>query len=210
MFIDEISMVGSGMFNFFDLRLQQIMGTKEPFGGLSIITVGDLFQLKPVFNQWISIFENSKNGYTALATNLWQQYFQMFELSEVMRQREDKDFAEILNRIREGKHTEADIAVLKKRILNLSPQHPDYPMNSTHLFSTNIAVDQHNHDFFHRSTNEKVKIKAIDIVLGDLSDELKERRSQTILLKPWACTQCVPYLKMQNMILRQTCQSLME
>ena len=47
-FIDEISMVGSVMFNFLDLRLQQIMGTKEPFGGLSIITVGDLFQLKPV------------------------------------------------------------------------------------------------------------------------------------------------------------------
>ena len=30
-FIDEVSMVGSGMFNFLDLRLQQIMGTKEPF-----------------------------------------------------------------------------------------------------------------------------------------------------------------------------------
>ena len=177
-FIDEISMVGSGMFNFLDLRLQQIMGTKEPFGGLSIITVGDLFQLKPVFDQWI--FENSKDGYTALATNLWQQYFQMFELSEVMRQREDKDFAEILNRIREGKHTEADIAVLKKRILNLSPQHPDYPINSTHLFSTNMAVDQHNHDIFHKSANEKVKIKAIDIVLGDLSDELKERLKKQI------------------------------
>ena len=49
-FIDEVSMVGSGMFNFLDLRLQQIMGTKEPFGGLSIITVSDLFQLKPVFD----------------------------------------------------------------------------------------------------------------------------------------------------------------
>ena len=178
MFIDEISMVGSGMFNFLDLRLQQIMGTKEPFGGLSIITVGDLFQLKPVFDNWI--FENSKDGYTALATNLWQQYFQMFELSEVMRQREDKDFAEILNRISEGKHTEADIDVLKKRILNLSPQHPDYPINSTHLFSTNMAVDQHNHDIFHKSANEKVKIKAIDIVLGDLSDELKERLKKQI------------------------------
>jgi hypothetical protein len=49
-FIDEISMVGSAMFNFLDLRLQQIMGTKTAFGGLSIITVGDLFQLKPVFD----------------------------------------------------------------------------------------------------------------------------------------------------------------
>ena len=43
-FIDEISMVSSGMFNFLDLRLQQIMGTKEPFGGLSIITCFNLNQ----------------------------------------------------------------------------------------------------------------------------------------------------------------------
>ena len=35
----------------------------------------------------------------------------MFELSEVMRQRDDKDFAEILNRIRERirKHTQGRI-----------------------------------------------------------------------------------------------------
>lgn len=32
-FIDEISMVVSGMFDFLNLRLQQIMGT-EPFGGI--------------------------------------------------------------------------------------------------------------------------------------------------------------------------------
>ena len=41
-FVDEISMVGSGMFNFLNLRLQQIMGTNEPFGGISLVTVGDL------------------------------------------------------------------------------------------------------------------------------------------------------------------------
>ena len=43
-----------------------------------------------------------------------------------------------------------------------------------------MAVDQHNHDIFHKSTNEKVEIKAIDIVLGDLSDELKERLKKQI------------------------------
>ena len=53
-------MVGSGMFTFLNARLQQIMGTKELFGGISLITVGDLFQLKPVFDKWI--FENSVIG----------------------------------------------------------------------------------------------------------------------------------------------------
>ena len=52
-FIDEISMVGSGMFNFLNLRLQQITDTNRPFGGLSIIAVGDLYQLQPVFDKWI-------------------------------------------------------------------------------------------------------------------------------------------------------------
>ena len=64
--------------------------------------------------------------------------------------------------------------------MNLSLQYPDYPINSTHLFSTNTAIDQHNHDIFCKSTNEKVKIKAIDIVLGDLSYELKERLKKQI------------------------------
>ena len=59
--IDEISMVGSGMFNFINLRLLQIMGSKLPFGGVSIIAVGDLFQLQPVFDKWI--FENSNKYY---------------------------------------------------------------------------------------------------------------------------------------------------
>lgn len=64
-FIDEISMVGSGMFNFLNLRLQQILGSKLPFGGVSLITVGDLFQLQPVFDRWI--FENDKSNYSPLA-----------------------------------------------------------------------------------------------------------------------------------------------
>ena len=91
-FIDEISMVGSGMFNFLNLRLQQIMGNKEPFGGVSLITVGDLFQLKPVFDKWI--FENSQIGYNILASNIWTEYFTLFELTEIMRQKNDKEFAD--------------------------------------------------------------------------------------------------------------------
>ena len=86
-FIDEISMVGSSMFNFLDLRLQQIMETNEPFGGISLITVGDLFQLKPVFDKWI--FENSQTGYNALANNIWTDHFMLFELTEIMRQKDD-------------------------------------------------------------------------------------------------------------------------
>nr|XP_058941873.1 uncharacterized protein LOC131770178 [Pocillopora verrucosa] len=93
------------------------MGNKEPFGGVSLITVGDLFQLKPVFDKWI--FENSQIGYDALASNIWAEYFNI-ESTEIMRQKDDKEFAELLNRLREGKHSKDDIALLKQRFLNCS------------------------------------------------------------------------------------------
>ena len=46
--IDEISMIGNQTLSFIDTRLQQLTGTKAAFGGLSVIAVGDLYQLKPV------------------------------------------------------------------------------------------------------------------------------------------------------------------
>lgn len=72
-FIDEISMVGNKMFNYINLRLQEIFATEQPFGGVSIIAIGDLFQLKPVFDNWT--FQHLKDGYGPLATNLWQELF---------------------------------------------------------------------------------------------------------------------------------------
>ena len=41
----------------------------------------------------------------------------MYELSEIMRQREDTSYAELLNRLREGNQTEKDINALKKKEL---------------------------------------------------------------------------------------------
>ena len=45
--IYEISMVGTRTLNFIGTRLQQLTGTRAPFG-LSVIAVGDLYQLKHV------------------------------------------------------------------------------------------------------------------------------------------------------------------
>ena len=76
------------MFNFLNLLLQQIMANKSPFGNLSLITVGDLFELKPVFDKWI--FENTNDSHSALVTNIWSEYFTLVELTEIMRQKDDK------------------------------------------------------------------------------------------------------------------------
>ena len=64
---------------------------------------------------YLLMFMQCLNSYNILAPNLWRRYFRMFELDEIMRQRESKEFAEILNRLREGKHTSSDIQKLRER-----------------------------------------------------------------------------------------------
>ena len=60
------------------------------------------------------------NSYNSLATNLWRKYFKMFKLDEIMRHRESKVSADILNRFCEGNHTPSDLQKLKERCVEES------------------------------------------------------------------------------------------
>ena len=108
-FLDEISMVGNPMFNRqINNRLKDMKGCSLPFGSVTIIAIGDLFQLPPVMDSYV--FNDHDNfEYGILAPNMWKELFRMFELTEIMRQKESKEFAELLNRLGEGKHTNKDI-----------------------------------------------------------------------------------------------------
>ena len=124
-----------------------------------------------MFDKWV--FEStSSNVYSALASNLWQDNFTMYELNQIMRQRDDKHFAEILNRLREGKHSDEDLNVIKTRLVSLHAN-AQPSLGETHLFTTNKAVDQHNKTVYENCNQPKAEVKAIDIVIGDISDELK-------------------------------------
>ncbi|VDI51703.1 Hypothetical predicted protein [Mytilus galloprovincialis] len=89
--IDEISMVGNKMFSLLERRLKKIKGSNCSFGGVSIIAIGDFFQLQPVFDSWI--FNDLSKGLTALAPNYWKLLFSFHELTEIMRQKDDLEFA---------------------------------------------------------------------------------------------------------------------
>ena len=85
------------MLRFIHLQLQEIMGNDLIFRGVNIIAVGDLYQLKPVMGQFI--FEDYSRNYKPLATNLWTEYFKIYNLTQIMRQKGDKKFAQLLNRL---------------------------------------------------------------------------------------------------------------
>ena len=172
-FLDEISMVGSTMFNVqINNRLKDIKGSKEDFRGVSIIAIGDLFQLEPVMDRYI--FKDLDNSeYAILAPNLWQSYFKMFELKEIMRQKESKVFAEILNRLREGNHTVDDILTIKERLIEENSIQD--PMDAPHMFIQNMKVNAFNQRVHDAATAEKYCIKAVDSVIGANSTELRDK-----------------------------------
>lgn len=173
LFIDEISMVGKKMFNFINQRLQEIMGCLEPFGGVSVIAFGDLFQLKPVMDQWIFSSQCSCENIASLGPNLWVDHFQIFELEQIMRQRDDVKFAEILNRLREGNQDEEDIKTLKEQILQ---NESNITRNLPHLFTRRCDVQQYNKEIFsHINESNKTIVEAFDSVSGDLPSSMCEK-----------------------------------
>ena len=172
-FLDEVSMVGSSMFNLqINKRLQDIMGNKSDFGGVSIVAIGDLFQLQPVFDRYL--FDSLETPYGPLACNLWNKHFRMFELQEIMRQKESKTFAQILNRLREGLTTPEDINKLKERIC--SSQTESEALNHIpHLFIQNKRVEEFNLLMHNKAHGPKFVIQAIDSVIGAQTEKLKDQ-----------------------------------
>lgn len=106
--IDEISMVRADLFDCID-RFLRLNGKNpaEPFGGVQIVVIGDLFQLPPVVGPGEGyIFETKyESPYFFDAPAYKQGNFQVIELTQVYRQH-DPVFIDILDKIRTG---EADM-----------------------------------------------------------------------------------------------------
>lgn len=158
-------------FNYINLRLQEVTRSIEPFEGINIFCIGDLFQLQPMMD--ISIFQFSSSGLNALAPNILIDHTKMFEITEIMRQAGDRRFAVALNNIREGKHKTSD-ADLFFTCVRQSNDDSNYPVHATHMLYCSIGVvEAHNTSLFDKSSAEKVVHRSTDIVVGDVSDDLK-------------------------------------
>jgi hypothetical protein len=139
--IDEISLVRKTFLASIDQRLREIAGKNEFVGGLHVLFVGDLFQLKPV-KDWY-VFEDLVSGDNILGGSLWRDNIELYELHEQMRQREARVFADMLNRFREGNQTPEDIAFFESLVIDRDDPPAGYNIFIKHLFATNGALDAH-------------------------------------------------------------------
>jgi len=86
----------------------------------------------------------------------------MYELTQVMRQKGDARFAELLNKMREGYRNAADYALLATREV---PAGDDVP----HLFAFHEPREVHNSRIMHAFPGNVVLLNAIDVPMGHTS-----------------------------------------
>ncbi|XP_049895547.1 uncharacterized protein LOC126387027 [Epinephelus moara] len=153
-------MVSKSLFAYVDARLKQIKGSSKPFGGMSVLTVGDFYQLPPVRQP------KPLCVYDLMQIDLWRDNFQMITLTEIMRQKDDVPFAEMLNRIRVKEKSEP-LSDEDRVLLSRAITDPEQcPKDILHVYATNKQVDVHN--------SESLACFHTDIVTIDADDYKKD------------------------------------
>lgn len=114
--IDEISMVNSNMLDAIDMFLQRNTRIKQPFGGKTVIMVGDMFQLPPIVGNNLSeaYYQVYDTAYFFGAKVMQHVRFEFVELQKVRRQN-DQTFIDVLSNIRVGKNIQESIDILNSR-----------------------------------------------------------------------------------------------
>lgn len=153
--IDEISMVRADLLDCVDKALRKY-GPKssQPFGGVQVILVGDLFQLPPIvskseeeflYSHYDSPFFFSSDGYQKVA-------MEKVVLKKVYRQSEI-EFLKILNAIRVNQTTPEILDLLNTRVL------PDFEPEKKNFYITLVATNAMANKI-NQSELEKLKGKA--------------------------------------------------
>ena len=102
--------------------------------------VGDLLQIKPVKADYVFLEPNNVNfKYYHQVNSLWHK-FKAHTLEHNHRQGEGGAWANTLNRIRKGTHTEADMDILKERCTS----NKFCIQDAEHVMYTRMEVQTHN------------------------------------------------------------------
>ena len=103
--IDEISMVAPDLLDAMDILARQARHNNEPFGGIQIVAIGDMFQLPPVITrdaeQYYETSYEHKNAYFFDANAYKRANFIKYDFDTVYRQN-DNDLLNNLMRLRDN------------------------------------------------------------------------------------------------------------
>ena len=172
--IDEISMVRADLFECIDTFLRLNTGKPDqPFGGVQIVAIGDLYQLPPIVKgAEKKFFETKYSSPFFFSTDAFVKgAFKKFELNKVYRQK-DQVFVSALNAIREGIPNDEHINLLNQAVIESEPEDFEDYVN---LVTTNKMAKEINDARMSKLPAEPVTYK------GTMFGTFKEKNAPTDL-----------------------------
>lgn len=139
--IDEISMVNANLLDAVNAFFRKNRASSEPFGGLTVVLVGDLFQLPPIVNnQTKELFAAEYPTPKFFGAHTLQKVpYYAVELTKAFRQ-VDQEFVDLLAKLREG----IDVASSLEQLNRLCTVTTAPPANAVWLSPRNREVDERN------------------------------------------------------------------
>lgn len=167
--IDEVSMVRADVLDAVDAILRHYRFRRdEPFGGVQVIYIGDLYQLPPVMvpEEWSLIAPYYRSPFFFDSHVVQAQPPVYIELDKIFRQK-NANFIQLLNEVRNDKLTAAGLRMLQDRYdpdFKLT-EHPEYIFLTTH----NANANRINNEELKKLRGKSKKYEAI--VQGDFPDK---------------------------------------
>ncbi len=158
--IDEVSMVRADLLDQMDLMLRRIRRNNQPFGGVQVLLIGDLYQLPPVARAEEWALMNGRYATPFFFDSFVVRHFPpvYVELEKIYRQNE-QTFLDVLNAVRNNRMDAHTLELLNARF---RPHIPDevYREHVT-LTTHNAKADAINSRNLEALTTPTKKFKAV-------------------------------------------------
>ena len=167
--IDEISMVRADVLDAVDTILRHYRFRRdEPYGGVQVIYIGDLYQLPPVVvpEEWALIAPYYRSPFFFDSHVVQEQPPVYIELDKIFRQK-NADFIQLLNEVRNDRLTPSGLRMLQDRYdpdFKLT-EHPEYIFLTTH----NANANRINNEELKKLRGKSKKYEAV--VQGDFPEK---------------------------------------
>lgn len=192
--IDEKSMLGLRMLGWVDRRLREIFPEQrdEFFGGISIILIGDFFQLPPVRQKPLYTEANqSLSPDDQYGLNAYFAFEKSVFLTTVQRQvgEEQAAFRQALLELREMKVAPESWQLLSSRCaVNLTQEERDQFRDALHIYPTKRKVQEHNHERMIRLDSPAIYVRAKNSGAG--ADKASSQEAGNLSQKFPVCVGC--------------------
>lgn len=169
-------MVRADLFEMMNQICQKALGSSKPFGGISVVLVGDMFQLPPIVSEE-AVYEYLKKEYGGIYffnSHVVQKELvniRLFELTKSYRQQNDSEFVKLLDEFRKPMTEKQKVKVIDAINSRVVSADDWLPKDAVYVASSNEEVRKVNTKKLDELSGTKTTIDAVYAIRKRNSDE---------------------------------------